>query len=334
MLIFLKKNDANHASIYPKSQGMLMKKAILLLNMGGPNNLDKVKVFLDNMFNDPRIISAPKPIRWLISKLIIWKRLDEAKHNYSKLGGKSPLIKHTDELIKALSKEVDASVHAIMRYTPPFALDVLQKLKNTDEIYAIPLYPQHSSTTTLSSLDDLYNASDKLGLTDKIKTVSSYHSHPLYIKSIVERIKEALNNDDASEFELLFSAHGLPQKIVDKGDLYQQHIRYTLFYVRKMMVNCGMNFAKTHLAYQSRLGPVEWLRPYMDDKLHEFGGKKVIVFPIAFTLDNSETEFELDIEYRELAHEIGIADYRVAKAPNDHPDFVACLADIYKGMQK
>ncbi|MGW8168600.1 MAG: ferrochelatase [Sulfurovaceae bacterium] len=309
-----------------------MKKAILLLNMGGPNNLDEVKMFLDNMFNDPRIISAPKPIRWLISKLIIWKRLKEAKSNYIRIGGRSPLIKYTDELVQALSKKVDADVHAVMRYTPPFALDVLQKLKNTDEICAIPLYPQHSSTTTLSSLDDLYRASNKLGLTDKIKTISSYHSHPLYIKSIVERIKEALNNDSASEFELLFSAHGLPQKIIDKGDLYQQHIRYTLFYVRKMMLNRGMNFAKTHLAYQSRLGPVEWLRPYMDEKLHEFKDKKIIVFPIAFTLDNSETEFELDIEYRELAHEISIADYRVAKAPNSHPDFVACLADLYMKM--
>ncbi len=311
-----------------------MKKAILLLNMGGPNNLDEVKVFLENMFNDHRIIYAPKPIRWLISKLIIWKRLDEAKGNYTKLGGKSPLIKYTNELVEALSKKVDADVYAVMRYTPPFALDVLQKLQNTDEIYAIPLYPQHSSTTTLSSLDDLYRASNKLGITDKIKTISSYHSHPFYIKSIVERIKEALNDDNAKEFELLFSAHGLPQKIVNKGDLYQQHIRYTLFYVRKMLLSIGMNFAASHLAYQSRLGPVEWLRPYMDEKLREFGGKKVIVFPIAFTLDNSETEFELDIEYRHLANEIGIADYRVAKAPNSHPDFVACLADLYKEMQE
>jgi len=334
MLIFLKKNDINHKNIYPISQGMLMKKAILLLNMGGPNNLDEVEVFLYNMFNDRRIISAPKPIRWLISKLIISKRLNEAKHNYAKLGGKSPLIKYTDELVEALSKRVDANVYAVMRYTPPFALDVLQKLKNTDEIYAIPLYPQHSSTTTLSSLDDLYRASNKLGLTDRIKTVSSYHSHPLYIKSIVERIKEALNNNDAKEFELLFSAHGLPKKIVDRGDLYQQHIRYTLFHVRKLLLKDGIEFVASHLAYQSRLGPVEWLRPYMDDKLYEFNGKKVIVFPIAFTLDNSETEFELDIEYRELAHKIGIIDYRVAKAPNSHPDFVACLADLYKEMQE
>ncbi len=315
-------------------QGMMMKKAILLLNMGGPNDLDEVKVFLNNMFNDHRIIAAPKPIRWLISKLIIHKRLNEAKSNYKLLGGRSPLIKHTDELVQALSKKVDVDVHAVMRYTPPFALDVLQKLQNVDEIYAIPLYPQHSCTTTLSSLDDLYKASDKLGLAGKIKTISSYHSHPLYIKSIIERIKDALKSDDAGEFELIFSAHGLPQKIVDKGDLYQQHIKETVDSVEKALIDNGLNFVNTHLAYQSRLGPVEWLRPYMDEKLQEFNGKKVIVFPIAFTLDNSETEFELDIEYRELARKIGIADYRVARAPNSHPDFVMCLADLYKRMEK
>lgn len=320
--------------MHSTDQGMMMKKAILLLNMGGPNDLDEVKVFLNNMFNDHRIIAAPKPIRWLIAKLIIWKRLKEAKSNYGRLGGRSPLIKYTDELIQALSKKVDANVYAVMRYTPPFALDVLQKLQNVDEIYAIPLYPQHSSTTTLSSLDDLYKASDKLGLTGKIKTVSSYYSHPLYIKSIVERIKDALKSDDAGEFELIFSAHGLPQKIVDKGDLYQQHIKETVKSVEQALIDNGLNFSKTHLAYQSRLGPVEWLRPYMDEKLQEFNGKKVIVFPIAFTLDNSETEFELDIEYRHLANEIGIADYRVAKAPNSHPDFVACLADLYKRIEK
>ncbi|MDD5406280.1 MAG: ferrochelatase [Sulfurovaceae bacterium] len=311
-----------------------MKKAILLLNMGGPNDLDEVKIFLNNMFNDHRIISAPKPIRWLISKLIIWKREEEAKSNYSKLNGKSPIVKYTQELIETLSKEVDANIYAVMRYTPPFAMEVLEKLQNIDEIYAIPLYPQHSSTTTLSSLDDLYKASGKLGLTNKIKTISNYHTHPLYIKSVVSRIKEALQNNEAGEFELLFSAHGLPQKIIDKGDLYQKHIIETVESVEKALINNGLNFAASHLAYQSRLGPVEWLRPYMDEKLREFNNKKVVVVPIAFTLDNSETEFELDIEYRHLASEIGIADYRVAKAPNAHPDFVACLADLYTKMQK
>lgn len=310
-----------------------MKKAILLLNMGGPNNLDEVKMFLHNMFNDPRIISAPKPIRWLISKIIIAKRLKSATSNYKLLGGKSPLVGYTQKLIDKLKTKVDADVYMIMRYTPPFAKDIISEIKNHDEIYAIPLYPQHSSTTTLSSFDDLFKIAKNLGIEDKIKTIDCYQTHPLYIKSIIEKIKEALGSDDASEFELIFSAHGLPQKIIDKGDLYQEHIIQSVESAKQALKSSGIHFANTHLAYQSRLGPIEWLRPYMDDKLHEFKGKKVIVFPVAFTIDNSETECELDIEYRHLADEIGIIDYRVAKAPNDHDDFVECLVDIYKGIK-
>ncbi|CUV65621.1 Ferrochelatase [Sulfurovum sp. enrichment culture clone C5] len=311
-----------------------MKKAILLLNMGGPNNLDEVKMFLHNMFNDPQIISAPKPLRWLISKIIIAKRLNSAKANYKLLGGKSPLVGHTQKLINKLKTKVDADVYMVMRYTPPFAKDIISEIKNHDEIYAIPLYPQYSNTTTLSSFDDLFDMANKLGIGDKIKTIDCYQTHPLYISSIIEKIKEALGSDDASEFELIFSAHGLPQKIIDRGDLYQEHIIQSVESTKQALKGSGIHFGNTHLAYQSRLGPIEWLRPYMDDKLHEFKGKKVIVFPVAFTIDNSETECELDIEYRHLANEIGIIDYRVAKAPNDHDDFVECLVDIYKGMGK
>ena len=307
-----------------------MKRAVLLLNMGGPNNLSEVKIFLHNMFNDPRIISAPKPIRLLISKAIIAKRLKSAISNYELLGGKSPLVGHTQKLINKLKTKVDADVYMVMRYTPPFVQDVLESLKEYDEIYAIPLYPQHSSTTTLSSFDDLFRVAKKHGITNKIKTCHSYKTHPLYIKSIIESIKEALNGNDASEFELIFSAHGLPQKIIDKGDLYEQHIIQTTGAVKAALQENGIKFADTHLAYQSRLGPIEWLRPYMDEKLHEFKNKKVIVFPVAFTIDNSETECELDIEYRHLAKDVGIEEYIVAKAPNDSDTSAECFADIYQ----
>ncbi|HHO42157.1 MAG TPA: ferrochelatase [Epsilonproteobacteria bacterium] len=310
-----------------------MKKAILLLNMGGPNNLKEVKLFLHNMFNDKRIIAAPKPIRWLVSKIIIAKRLKESQANYALLGGKSPLVAYTQKLIDKLQKKVDADVFMVMRYTPPFTKDIAQKLTQYEEIYAIPLYPHHSSTTTLSSFDDLFDEAKKVGVEKKIKSIDSYPTHPLYIQSIVQRIKEALGEDEASDYEVIFSAHGLPKKIIEKGDLYQKHIRQTLFRARKGLLLEGLNFANTHLAYQSRLGPLEWIRPYMDDKLHEFKGKNVIVFPIAFTIDNSETECELDIEYRHLANQIGIAKYKVAKAPNDNDAFVECLEDIYQQMQ-
>ena len=310
-----------------------MKRAVVLLNMGGPNNLDEVEVFLNNMFNDKRIIGAPKPIRMLIAKLITWQRKNEAKSNYQALGGKSPLVGYTQKLISKLEERIDATIHMVMRYTPPFASQTVEELKDVDEIYAIPLYPHYSSTTTLSSLEDFDENIKKSGINAKVITLKHYYKHPDYLAAIVERIKETLGEDDPDDFELVFSAHGLPKKIIEKGDDYQRHIKYNLFYARRALQQAGVNFHKTHLAYQSRLGPLEWLRPYLEDKLKALKKKKVIIYPIAFTIDNSETEFELDVEYREIAEELGFEDYRVAKAPNDHPAFVQCIANLYESMK-
>lgn len=310
-----------------------MKRAILLMNMGGPNNLNEVETFLNNMFNDKRIISAPKPIRMVIAKLITWNRKKEAQSSYAALGGRSPLVGYTKKLIEKLETGIDATVHMAMRYTPPYSSDTLQGLKNVDEIYAIPLYPHYSSTTTLSSIEDLEENIKKQGISAKVKTLDSYYNHPDYIAATVARIKETLGTDNPDEFELVFSAHGLPQSIIDNGDVYQRHIKYNVYHARKALLEAGMHFHKTHLAYQSRLGPLEWIRPYLEDKLKSLKKKKVIIYPIAFTIDNSETEFELDVEYREIAEEIGFEEYRVAKAPNDHPSFVKCIANIYESMK-
>jgi len=311
-----------------------MKRAILLMNMGGPNNLDEVKVFLTNMFNDKRIIAAPKLIRSMIAKFITFKRTKEAQSNYALLGGKSPLVGYTKELIAKLEEEIkDASIHMVMRYTPPFSKDVLKNLRDIDEFYAIPLYPHYSSTTTLSSYDDLYDTFKKFGIKANVKTIDKYYSDKYYNNAIVERIKETLGSENPQDFELIFSAHGLPKKIIEKGDLYQKHIKNSVYHARKALMMAGVNFHKTHLAYQSRLGPLEWIKPYLEDKLKSLEKKKVIIFPIAFTIDNSETEFELDIEYREIAQEMNFEDYRVAKAPNSHPEFVKCLTNIYKEMK-
>jgi len=160
-----------------------------------------------------------------------------------------------------------------------------------------------------------------------------YYKNPDYLNAIVERIKQSIGTDAPSEFELVFSAHGLPQRIIDKGDSYQRHIKYNLFYARKALLEAGVHFHNTHLAYQSRLGPLEWIRPYLEDKLKSLKKKKVIIYPIAFTMDNSETEFELDVEYKEIANGLGFEQYRVAKAPNDHPDFVDCIANLYESMK-
>lgn len=311
-----------------------MKRAILLMNMGGPNNLDEVEVFLNNMFNDKRIIGAPKLIRSMIAKFITYKRKDEAKANYTHLGGKSPLVGYTHELIESLGGSIkDASIHMVMRYTPPYASDVLKDLFDVDEFYAIPMYPHYSSTTTLSSYDDFYSVMDKFRIKARVKTIDAYYKDSYYINAIVERIKESLSGEDPSEYELVFSAHGLPKNIIAKGDSYQKHIRQNVYAARKALQNAGMHFHNTHLAYQSRLGPLEWIRPYLEDKLAALKKKKVIIFPIAFTIDNSETEFELEIEYREKAQAMGFEVYRVAKAPNNHPEFVKCITNIYENMK-
>jgi ferrochelatase len=299
--------------------------------MGGPNNLDEVKMFLNNMFNDKAIISAPKPIRKLISYYIVKNRLAEAKNNYKKLGGKSPIVQFTKELVASLELKLKIDVRYIMRYTPLYAYDVLSDMKDYDRFFVVPLYPHFSSTTTQSSLDDLFASAKKLGISrEKFITIEKYYDDEMYNKTIVKRIKESLDGADASEFELIFSAHGLPQRIIDKGDVYMKHIKQNVFRARQELFKEGICFYKTHLAYQSRLGPIEWIKPYLDDKLKDLKKKKVIIYPIAFLIDNSETKYELEIEYKEIADDLGFEDYRVASAPNQEID--ETVVNIYKKM--
>jgi len=311
-----------------------MKKAIILMNMGGPNNLSEVKIFLSNMFNDKYIITAPQPIRAMIAFMITTLRTKHAQKNYELIGGKSPIVAYTQQIVEDLAKEVEGDVFFSMRYTPPFIDEVLEKIKDYDEILAIPMYPHYSSTTTISSIEELYKKAKKFDLDKKIRYIKHYYKDKNYNLAIVERIKEALNGDDAKDFELVFSAHGLTQKIINNGDLYQKHIRYNLFFARKELLLAGVNFSSTHLAYQSRVGPMEWIKPYLEDKLKMLKRKKVIIYPLAFTVDNSETEFELEIEYREIADELGFEDYRVAKAPNNHPLFIKSLKNLVENGVK
>ncbi|MEA3384201.1 MAG: ferrochelatase [Campylobacterota bacterium] len=313
----------------------MKKNAIILMNMGGPNNLGEVDVFLKNMFNDKYIIGAPQPIRAMIGWIIRKKRLKEATHNYSVLGGVSPIVGHTKRLKRRLAKIVDADVFHVMRYTPPFANEVVPKLKDYDNIYAIPMYPHYSSTTTKSSIEDLVDEAKKYGIEDKIKTLDSYFDDIFYNQAIVERIKEALKDDKSEDFTLIFSAHGLTQRTIDKGDLYQKHILENIEAAKEELKKQGISFKNIEVAYQSRLGPMEWLRPYLEDKLEEVAktNKKVIIYPTSFTVDNSETQGELDIEYREVADELGFEDYRVTKAPNQHPLFLECLKNMYESMR-
>lgn len=315
-----------------------MKEAIVLLNMGGPNNLNEVEMFLHNMFNDPYIIRTKSTIlRRFIAGMITLTRTEKSQEIYQKIGGKSPLVEHTRSVVKRLQEVVgdEIIVDFVMRYTPPMANEVCRHLKEqgVEKVYLIPLYPQYSSTTTQSSLDDFETTAHAVGWDVITVEIKHFFAHETYNRCLVDRIKEALGEDKADSFELVFSAHGLPQKIVDQGDPYQRQVIAHVELIKAMMKKNDLNFNGIHLAYQSKVGPMKWLEPSLETTLRDLENKRVIIVPIAFTIDNSETDFELSIEYAEVAHELGYAEYRVCRCPNDHLLFVQTLHELYQKMK-
>ncbi len=295
-----------------------MKKATLLLNMGGANNYEDIDVFLWNMFNDKNILTIKsKFLRSMIARFIIFSRSGGSRKNLELLGGKSPLIGNTKKLLKKLNRK--ERVEAVMRYTAPFSDEVLKKLKydGVEKLVLFPMYPQYSTTTTLSSFEDIYEKIAELQWADlSVCTVKPYYNDSKFLEIIVNSIKRAVS--EPKEYNLIFSAHSLPQKIIDRGDPYLQQVETQVQLLSKML----QSFKSIHLAFQSKLGPVKWLEPSLDKKLEEFKDEKVVIYPISFTIDNVETDFELNIEYREEAEKIGITDYIVIKAPNDNEEFV------------
>lgn len=316
----------------------MKKEAIVLLNMGGPNNLEEVEVFLTNMFNDKNIITVESSLlRSFIAKMITFTRTEKSQEIYRQIGGKSPLVGHTKNLVEKLRLRLGESVIVdfAMRYTPPFASEVVERLNKEyiEKIYLIPLYPQFSTTTTKSSLEDFEEQYHLRGGDAILVEIKHFFQNSTYNKAIIERIKERVDADECKDFDIIFSAHGLPQKIVDAGDVYERHVQKHIEILKQMLKDEEMNFNEVHLAYQSKVGPMEWLKPSLGDKLGEIKGRSVVIFPIAFAIDNSETDFELEIEYREIARELGFEDYRVCRCPNDGELFVDALAEIYAKMR-
>lgn len=307
--------------------------------MGGPNNLNEVELFLKNMFNDPNILTMKSTLlRKFVAGMIVFFRTESSQEIYRTIGGKSPIVDLTKEIVDKLQKSVgeDVLVDFAMRYTPPFADEVVQRLKaqHISKIYLIPMYPQYSTTTTKSSLEDFYECFEKSGVQAEIVKIDSYYENESYNKAVLERIKEEMEGESFEEYEIIFSAHGLPQKIVDAGDVYQEQIIKNVDILKEMMPKNGMDFKAVHLAYQSKVGPMKWLEPSLGDALENMKDKKVIIYPIAFTVDNSETDYELAMEYEEVAQEIGVKDYKVCRCVNDHPLFIQALTEIYEKMSQ
>ena len=311
-----------------------MNRALLLLNMGGPNNVDEVEMFLRNMFSDKNILTMDRYTRALVREIIIFNRIDEVKENFIKnLGGKSPLPALTNQLIKKLKTKLDMPIAPAMRYVPPFATDSLKKFKEEgiEELILFPMYPQYSTTTTLSSVEDIEARCQALEYSPKITVIDPYYDNYEYISMSVKKIMDALGDKDSKDYDLLLSAHGLPMSIIKAGDPYQNQVEANVSAIKIYLHERGIEFNNIKLVYQSKVGNSAWLEPNLLDVLRNPYHRKVLIYPLAFTIDNSETVYELDIEHREIADKIKYDDYRVAKCFNDDDDFVDLIVELVLG---
>jgi len=306
-----------------------MSKALLLLNMGGPNNIEEVELFLRNMFADKHILTMNPYLRKLVAYIIITKRLDEVKENYGLLGGKSPLPALTEALISKLKNRLEIAVYTAMRYVPPFADEALLACQKEDveELILFPMYPQYSTTTTLSSVEDIEMYCEAIGYTPKITLIDPYYDDLDYIEASVEKIIEAIQGKETKEYDLLLSAHGLPLNIIKEGDPYQNQVEGNASAIKTYLALRGIEFHDIKLVYQSKVGSSAWLEPNLADVLRNPTHRKVLIFPLAFTVDNSETVFELDIEHREIAEKLKYDDYIVASCMNSSDKFVQIIVD-------
>ncbi|MDR0666171.1 MAG: ferrochelatase [Campylobacteraceae bacterium] len=289
-----------------------MKKAVVLLNMGGARSKKELKEFLKNMFLDKRIISSP--LRYVVSALITLLRAGKVWENYKLIGG-SKIYEHTQNLVKKIDilANGDYDIYFAMRYTKPKIADIF-KDREYDEVLLFPMYPQFSSTTTLSSFDDA-----KIFFKDKktkIFKVEHFFDDERFNKTIIEAVKRYGN----SAAHLIFSAHSLPLSIA-KRDAYEKHIKRHIEILSKELKDSGITFADIHLAYQSKLGPVKWLRPSFEEVLKTVAPSPAVVYPLSFTIDNSETDFELDMYYKNIANTLGITSYKLCKAQNASDKF-------------
>jgi len=312
-----------------------VKTAIVLFNLGGPDGPAAVQPFLFNLFNDAAIIDVPQPLRWLLAKLISSRRAPIARDIYANIGGGSPLLENTQAQAVALEAApagIDGETRCFiaMRYWHPLSDETAQavKLYAPDRIILLPLYPHYSSTTSGSSLDAWHKAARKARLAVPTRTVCCYPDVPGFIEALTELIRPALVEAGKSgPPRLLFSAHGLPKKIVEAGDPYQWQIERTAASVVERLERPSLDWLT---CYQSRVGPLEWIGPSTDAEIERAGqdGVPLVVVPIAFVSEHSETLVELDIEYRELAERHGVPAYHRVPTVDVAPAFIDSLADL------
>ncbi len=310
------------------------KTAVVLFNLGGPDHPDAVRPFLYNLFFDPAIIGLPRPFRWAIAQLISRRRAPTAQKIYDELGGKSPILENTVAQAIALEATLrqhgDVRVFTAMRYWHPRAADVAKEVKAyaPDNIILLPLYPQFSTTTTGSSLKEWARAARACDLKVPTRSVCCYPTQQDFIRAHAQLARTYF--DEASHHgspRILFSAHGLPEKIIKKGDPYQWQVEQT---TRDVLRELGGENLDHVNCYQSRVGPMKWIGPSTEDEILRAAIEKkpIVLVPIAFVSEHSETLVELDIEYAALAHDNGLDKYYRVPTLSVHAQFIAGLADL------
>lgn len=313
---------------------MLYKEriAIILFNLGGPDSLESVQPFLFNLFNDKNIIELPNPFRYLLAKFISCKRNKTAKEIYNYLGGKSPLLQETqaqsDALEKCLSEYGNFKVFPVMRYWHPFAKEVVKDVEkfNPKKIILLPLYPQFSSSTTGSSIEDWKLHYDRVSIETKI--CCCYPDNPGFVSAYTDLILPVFKKASAfGKPRILFSAHGLPVRNIQNGDPYAWQIERSVESIVKKLKIDDLDYK---ISYQSRVGRLEWLKPYTDHEITIAAqeGVPLVLVPISFVSEHSETLVELDIEYKELALNHGLSNYFRVDTVGTHIDFIKGLAQI------
>ena len=328
------------ASVAAASPVARPRIAVVLFNLGGPDAPESVRPFLVNLFTDPAILRVPGWIRPWLGRIIAWRRTKPASENYDIIGGKSPLLELTLEQAAALEEalnapgDIEAKSFVAMRYWHPMSDEAAAAVKawGPDEVLLVPLYPQFSTTTTGSSVIAWEQAAAKAGLAVPTTTLCCFHSDPGFADATAAMVRGAWDRaraelDPAIPLRILFSAHGLPESIVKSGDPYQWQVEQS---VAQVVERLGIEDLDHIVCYQSRVTPQKWIGPSTEDELERAGHEKVavLVVPIAFTSEHSETLVELDVEYREEAEKFGVPGYFRAPAQNSDPAFIAALADL------
>jgi ferrochelatase len=312
-----------------------VKTAVVLFNLGGPDALPAVRPFLFNLFNDRSIIGLPWPLRTVIARLIARRRAPVAREIYAKIGGGSPLLAYTRDQADALERRLrergaDARVFVCMRYWHPMSDAVARDVKAfaPDRIVLLPLYPQYSTTTTASSLADWRRAARGAALAAPEHVVCCYPNNRGFIEAVARRVRRTLETSPpAGPYRLLFSAHGLPQRVIARGDPYQWQVELTVAAIAEAL---GAAARDRVICYQSRVGPLKWIGPSIEAELGRAARDRVaaVVVPVAFVSEHSETLVELDIEYRNKAAELGVPEYlRVSTVAADEA-FIGGLATL------